>query len=210
MKSTESSAEHELDKINEEVSRCKKCPLWRTRRRTVPGEGSNHPRVMLIGEGPGEKEDLAGRPFVGRAGRLLDELLTSIGLNRESAYVTNIVKCRATTVRSTEGPVFEPRDRRPTDEEIVSCTPYLNRQISVLRPRIISTLGDTATRFILEKYGLRKSNISKVHGRVYSVDRLKIIPMYHPAAALYTAGLRDTLEKDFKKLAGLLEQKTLI
>jgi len=211
MKERNASGELELQKIEQEVSLCRKCPLWQTRSKTVPGEGPTHTHIMFIGEGPGEKEDVVGKPFVGRAGKLLDELLASIKLNRGSVYITNIVKCRPTTRNLTGAAALEEvRDRKPTSEEIAACTPYLERQISLLRPRIICTLGDTATRFILEKYGLKPGSISKVHGRIYPADCLKIVPMYHPAAALYTARLRLTLEKDFRKLAGLLEQTTLV
>jgi DNA polymerase len=165
---------------------------------------------MFIGEGPGRQEDLEGRPFVGRAGRLLDELLASIKLDRKSVYITNIVKCRPSTETLDETlPPEKARDRKPTSDEIAACALYLEAQMKAIKPQIICTLGDTATRFILEKYGLKTGNISRVHGRIYSADNVKIIPMYHPAAALYMAELRKALEKDFKKLAGILAQRTL-
>jgi len=203
-------SDSELEKIGEEIRHCTRSHLSMTRTNSVPGEGSSNARVMFIGEGPGRQEDLEGRPFVGRAGRLLDELLASIKLDRKSVYITNIVKCRPSTETLDETlPPEKARDRKPTSEEIAACAPYLEAQINAIKPQIICTLGDTATRFILEKYGLKTGNISKVHGRTYSADNVKIIPMYHPAAALYTAELREILEKDFKKLAGLLAQRTL-
>jgi len=165
---------------------------------------------MFVGEGPGRNEDIEGRPFVGRAGDLLNELLASIRLNRESVYVTNIVKCRPTNAsQPVEQQPHEAKDRRPTSEEIDACTSYLARQIDLIQPKVICPLGDTATRFILERYKLKAGNISKMHGRICSAGNLKIVPMYHPAAALYTAQLKATMQRDFRKLAELLEQTTL-
>jgi len=199
-----------LQKVAEEIQLCTRCYLSTTRTSPVPGDGSPNARVMFIGEGPGRQEDLEGRPFVGRAGKLLDELLASMKLDRKSVYVTNIMKCRASTMSLDETvPPEEARDRKPTSEEIAACAPYLEAQIKAIKPQVICTLGDTATRFVLEKYGLKAGNMLRLHGRTYQADDMKIVPMYHPAAALYTAGLRDVLEKDFKKLAGLLAQRTL-
>lgn len=206
-----SSKDLELQRISQEVRECTRCLLSRTRTKSVPGEGSPVAQVMFVGEGPGEMEDVEGRPFVGRAGKLLSELLASIKLDRGSVYITNVVKCRPTTRSLTEAEAVEGiRDRKPTNEEIAGCTPYLEAQIRIIQPKIICPLGDTASQFILGKYGLRPRNISQVHGRIYSADGVKIIPMYHPAAALYTAKLKAVLEKDFRKLAGLLEQTTLV
>jgi len=201
----------ELQRIDQEVQECIRCLLSRTRTKSVPGEGSASAQVVFVGEAPGEKEDIEGRLFVGKAGRLLSELLTSIKLDRETVYITNIVKCRPTTRGLSErGAVEWIGDRKPTNEEIAAGVPYLETQIRIIQPKIICTLGDTATQFILEKYGLKPRNISKVHGRIYSADDIKIVPMYHPAAALYTARLKAVLEKDIRKIAGLLEQTTLV
>lgn len=165
---------------------------------------------MIVGEGPGRQEDLEGRPFVGRAGRLLDEFLIFIKIDRKSVYITNIVKCRASTRSSNETTLQQQaRDRKPTSEEIAACAPYLEEQMRIIEPQIICTLGDTATQFILEKHGLKTGNISRIHGRAYSTGRVKIVPMYHPAAALYTAELKDVMKKDFRRLSGLLSQTTL-
>lgn len=204
-------SDSELERISQEIQHCTRCHLSTTRTNAVPGEGLSNARAMFIGEGPGRQEDLEGRPFVGRAGKLLDELLAPIKLDRKSVYVTNIVKCRASTM-SLDGtvPPEEARDRKPTSEEIAACAPYLEAQIRAIKPQVVCTLGNTATRFVLEKYGLKAGNISRIHGRTYRADDLKVIPMYHPAAALYTVGLREVLEKDFRKLAGLLAQTTLI
>jgi len=204
------NSEAKLRRIAGEIEACTRCPLSRTRTKPVPGEGSPNAKVMFVGEGPGRNEDIEGRPFVGRAGDLLNELLALIKLNRESVHVTNIVKCRPTTAsQPAEQQPHKAKDRRPTSEEIDACTPYLERQIDLIQPNIICTLGDTATRFILERYRLKAGNISKLHGRIYTAGNLKIVPMYHPAAALHTAQLKATMQRDFRKLAELLEQTTL-
>lgn len=164
----------------------------------------------MVGEGPGRQEDLEGRPFVGRAGRFLDELLVSARTHRRSVYITNIVKCRASTRSPNETlPQEHVRDRKPTGEEIAACAPYLEGQMRIIEPQIVCTLGDTATRFVLERHGLKIGNISRIHGRIFSAGGVKIVPMYHPAAALYTADLREVMLRDFRKLTGLLAQTTL-
>ncbi len=181
----------ELRRISEEIEACSKCPLHLTRRRTVPGEGNPNAEVMLIGEAPGEVEDETGRPFVGAAGKLLNSLLQDIGVDRSSLYITNVVKCRP------------PNNRDPTDEEINACKPYLIRQIAVVRPRRIVTLGRHSTRVILGLGGLRVSEISRVRGRVFKVAiagvEVEVYPTYHPAAALYNPSLRGVLKEDLAK-----------
>lgn len=181
----------ELRRISEEVEACSKCPLHLTRRRAVPGEGNPNAEVMLIGEAPGEVEDETGRPFVGAAGKLLNSLLQDIGVDRSSLYITNVVKCRP------------PNNRDPTDEEINACKPYLIRQIAVVRPRRIVTLGRHSTRVILGLGGLRVSEISRVRGRVFRVTiagvEVEIYPTYHPAAALYNPSLKGVLKEDLAR-----------
>ncbi len=181
----------ELRRISEEIEACSKCPLHLTRRRAVPGEGNPNAEVMLIGEAPGEVEDETGRPFVGAAGKLLNSLLQDIGVDRSSLYITNVVKCRP------------PNNRDPTDEEINACKPYLIRQIAVVRPRRIVTLGRHSTRVILGLGGLRVSEISRVRGRVFRVTiagvEVEVYPTYHPAAALYNPSLRGVLKEDLAK-----------
>jgi DNA polymerase len=181
----------ELRRISEEVEACSKCPLHLTRRRTVPGEGNPNAEVMLIGEAPGEVEDETGRPFVGAAGKLLNSLLQDIGVDRSSLYITNVVKCRP------------PNNRDPTDEEINACKPYLIRQIAVVRPRRIVTLGRHSTRVILGLGGLRVSEISRVRGRVFRVTiagvEVEVYPTYHPAAALYNPSLKGVLKEDLAR-----------
>ncbi|KUO88054.1 MAG: type-4 uracil-DNA glycosylase [Caldivirga sp.] len=181
----------ELRRISEEVEACSKCPLHLTRRRAVPGEGNPNAEVMLIGEAPGEVEDETGRPFVGAAGKLLNSLLQDIGVDRSSLYITNVVKCRP------------PNNRDPTDEEINACKPYLIRQIAVVRPRRIVTLGRHSTRVILGLGGLRVSEISRVRGRVFRVTiagvEVEVYPTYHPAAALYNPSLKGVLKEDLAR-----------
>lgn len=186
------------EKIEKEIKMCKKCPLHKTRKNAVPGEGGNRKKIMFVGEAPGRREDELGRPFVGAAGKFLDELLNSIGLSREDVYITNIVKCRP------------PGNRDPTELEIKICSPYLDRQINILNPRIICPLGRFSTKYILEKYGFEMESISKVQGKIYRADKILILPMYHPAAALYHQYLKQELRKSFNALKNIIEEEKLI
>ncbi len=180
----------EWKKLIEEIMSCSKCPLHRSRRNPVPGEGRVDADIMFIGEAPGVREDETGRPFVGAAGKLLTELIESIGLKRGDVYITNIVKCRP------------PGNRDPRDEEIDTCLPYLLRQIRLIEPKVIVALGRHAGRVLYSLAGLRWANMSVLHGRVYDVVvegvRVKLVATYHPAAALYNPRLRDSLVGDFK------------
>ncbi|MBI4306254.1 MAG: uracil-DNA glycosylase [Chloroflexi bacterium] len=169
--------------IADEVRRCARCPLSQTRTNAVPGEGSASPTIMFIGEGPGFNEDQQGRPFVGRAGQLLDELLASVPLRREDVFITNVVKCRP------------PENREPAPEELAACSPFLEDQIRLLRPRVIATLGrHSLARFIPE------ARISAEHGRILRWRGIVLLPLYHPAAALRSTAVRSALEADFRRL----------
>ncbi|MFB6215814.1 MAG: uracil-DNA glycosylase family protein [Candidatus Aenigmatarchaeota archaeon] len=179
---------HEVKRIVDRVKDCKKCRLSDSRNNTVPGEGDGDADIMLVGEGPGKNEDIEGRPFVGRAGEILDKLLDSVGLDRNEIYITNIVKCRP------------PENRNPRKDEIETCTPYLDEQISIIEPDVISPLGSFATAYILDKYDLDKGKISEVHGKTFSSENLKIYPQYHPAAAIYDPSKMEVLKKDFEIL----------
>lgn len=170
-----------------EITTCTKCDLCRSRTNAVPGEGSITADLMFVGEGPGKNEDEQGRPFCGASGKLLDELLAGIGLARESVYITNIVKCRP------------PNNRDPFDNEIQSCTPYLDRQVAYIKPLVIATLGRYAMNHFLP--GL---TISKVHGRPFRRHGQVYIPLYHPAVALYRASMRDELTLDFTAIKKVL------
>jgi DNA polymerase len=180
----------ELLKLEREVENCERCDLHKTRTHVVFGDGSAEARIMLIGEAPGYWEDQKGKPFVGDAGKFLDELITIAGLKRNEIYIANILKCRP------------PGNREPKPEEIRACTPFLNKQIEIINPKIICTLGNYAASYILEKHGLKAESMGKMHGRVFKVSnllfQLKIIPMYHPATALYKPYMREILRKDWE------------
>ena len=186
------SKEELMASIIEEIKNCRKCGLWKSRRNPVPGDGSLNSPVVFVGEAPGYWEDVKGKPFVGAAGRLLDEVLRGIGLSREDVYITNILKCRP------------PGNRDPRPEEVRVCTPYLDRQLEVIKPRFIVTLGRHSAMYILSKIGVEVSGITRVRGKIYETElwgqRVKIIPTFHPAAALYNIGLRKYIERDMKLL----------
>ncbi len=179
-----------LDEVVAEVRDCRKCRLWKQAKNPVPGEGNPEARLMLIGEGPGYQEDVKGRPFVGRAGKLLDSLLSGIGFGREEVYITNIVKHRP------------PQNRAPKEDEISACSPYLDRQIRIINPEIIVTLGNHSTGYILSKINVEFGGITGVRGKVFEGKLfgipLKIMPTFHPAAALYNPAYLSSLEEDFR------------
>ncbi len=187
----------QLKKIKDEVLTCQKCSLYKTRILPVIGEGNHQAEIMLVGEAPGASEAKVGRPFYGGAGKILDELLNAAGIKREEIYITNILKDRP------------PQNRDPQKEEIEACTSYLERQIEIIKPKIIGTLGNYATAYLLEKYGLKKEiqGISKIHSRVFKAEAafgsIRIIPFYHPAVAVYNGNMKKELAKDFKILKGL-------
>jgi len=190
--------------LNSKILVCTLCPLSQTRQNAVPGEGPTNARMMFIGEGPGRQEDLDGRPFVGRAGKFLDECLQSIGLNREHVFITNIVKCRP-----SEKSGNWVKDRKPATEEVEACAPYLSKQIELLNPDIICTLGDTAKSQIFKRFDLEDDTIGHVHGRLFLAGRIKIVPLYHPAAALYDNSLRQIVLIDFQGLRRTISQTKL-
>ncbi len=184
----------ELKKIKNQVLSCKKCSLYRTRVHPVFGEGNPKARIMFVGEAPGFNEDRTGRPFCGQAGKILDELLEFIGIKRGEVYISNLLKCRP------------PENRDPQKEEIKACSSYLERQIEIIKPKVICPLGRYSMRFLMEKYGLKEKiePISKIHGKVFEVKNLfqeiKIIPLYHPAVATYNINMKEILKRDFKIL----------
>ena len=184
----------EIEKLKEEVLKCDKCDLHKTKTKYVFGEGSVNADILFIGEAPGANEDAEGKPFVGRAGDVLSKVLKEINLKREDIYICNILKCRP------------PSNRNPKPEEIKTCTAYLNKQIEAIKPKILCTLGNFATHFIMKKYGLGNQieGISKLHGKIIKVknlfDDVKIIPIYHPAMVLYNPYMINALREDFKVL----------
>ena len=179
----------ELTDLAKEVSTCTKCILAKTRTKAVPGEGPENAAIMFVGEGPGFHEDQQGRPFVGAAGNFLNELLQSIGMKREQVFIANVVKCRP------------PGNRDPLPEEIDACRQYLDRQIALIKPKVIVTLG----RFSMAR-AFPNEKISNIHGRPRKIDGIVYVPMFHPAAALHQPSLRKTVEEDFAKLPGILAE----
>ncbi len=180
-----------LEELHQQILVCTKCPLAKGRTQAVPGEGNPNAKVMFIGEAPGEQEDAQGRPFVGPAGRFLNELLTLAGLSREEVFITNTVKCRP------------PNNRTPTNEEMAACHPYLEAQIALIQPKVICLLGAAALKAVLPEL---KMTISQVHGQPFTKSGIIFVPLFHPAAALHQPKWKDVLRQDMLKLKGLLSQ----
>jgi len=191
------SKEGKIEKIADEIKVCQKCPLFEGRLQAVAGSGSASAKIVFIGEGPGAQEDKTGEPFVGAAGKFLDEMLVSIGMKKEDVFITNMVKCRP------------PGNRDPLSEEARICTEnYLWRQLEIINPLIIATLGRHAMyRFVPEN-----KKISDAHGTLFHLESPKtgrvfnILPLYHPAAALYNGSMRDVLKEDFKKIPKIIKK----
>jgi len=179
----------ELADLYAEIAQCQRCDLAGSRKLTVPGEGPEDAALMFIGEAPGYHENQQGRPFVGAAGRFLEELLASISMTREQVYIANVIKCRP------------PGNRDPQVDELAACKPYLVRQIELINPQLIVTLG----RFSMT-YFLGKQSISRIHGQPRRKDGRLILPIFHPAAALHQAKYRSAIEQDFFKIPDLLAQ----
>ncbi len=178
-----------LSDISQEIARCELCAIARTRTRAVPGEGPEDAEIMFVGEAPGWHEDQQGRPFVGPAGKYLDQLLALIDLKREQVFIANVIKTRP------------PGNRDPLPLEIANCRPWLERQIEIIRPRMIVTLG----RYSMAMFFPGKT-ISKIHGTAQKRDRVIYFAMYHPAAALHQQSLRPAIETDMRKIPGLLAE----
>lgn len=175
--------------IASQVSACEKCALHFSRKMSVPGEGPANSEIMFIGEGPGFYENEQGRPFVGQAGKFLDELLDAAGLKREEVFICNVVKCRP------------PGNRDPLPEELSACSAYLDQQIEAIDPCVIVTLG----RYSMSKF-LPMTKISEIHGQPRMVGDRLIVPMFHPAAALHQPTLKPLLIADFQLLPKAVEQ----
>jgi len=187
-----------LDQISGQIMKCRRCPLWEGATHGVPGEGSTGARVMFIGEAPGEQEDSLGRPFVGRAGKVLDSLLAGTGLSRDAVFIANIVKHRP------------PGNRDPQPGEVVACTPWLEQQINAIQPPLLVPLGRHATRYVLGRIGVEFVKITDISGTVFEGEPFgfpqKIIPALHPAATLHNPRSRDHLEEDFRRIGNLLTE----
>ncbi len=178
-----------LTELYKEIASCQRCILSQARQRAVPGEGPEDAEIVFIGEAPGFHEDQQGRPFVGPAGQLLEQLLDSISLKREDVYICNVIKCRP------------PRNRDPLPEEIKTCKPYLDRQIELIAPRMIVTLG----RFSMERF-FPGAKISHIHGQPRKVGGILYYPIYHPAAALHQPKWRQVIKEDVLKIPQLLAE----
>ena len=178
-----------LEALHKQIAVCDKCILHKSRVKAVPGVGPAQADIMFIGEAPGFHENQQGFPFVGAAGKFLDELLEKIGLRREDVFITNVVKCRP------------PGNRDPQSNEIEACRPYLDRQIELIRPKMVITLG----RFSMARY-FPNAKISRIHGQPRKIEGVIHYPMYHPAAALHQPSLRRTVEEDVLKIPELLAQ----
>lgn len=182
--------EQELEKLARKIKVCTLCELHRSRKEAVPGEGPTHAEIMLIGEAPGARENEQGRPFVGASGRFLEQLLKQASLTRAEVWITNVVKCRP------------PGNRDPLADEIEICTStYLERQIEIVNPSIIVTLGRHSMGLFF-----KGATITQIHGQMRQVGERFVIAMYHPAAALHQAALKSVLMEDFAKLPELLKE----
>src|SRR5215213_8490686 len=184
------SDEAQLEKLAKQIKVCTKCELHRSRTNAVPGEGPTHAEIMLIGEGPGAREDEQGRPFVGASGKFLDQLLEQAGVTRADVWITNVVKCRP------------PGNRDPLPDEVKICTSnYLQHQIKIVNPSIIVTLG----RFSMSLF-FKGAKITQIHGQMRKVGDRFVIAMFHPAAALHNLSLKPEIMADFAKLPELLKE----
>ena len=182
-----------LQELATSLYNCQRCKLAKMgRTKVVFGVGNPHASVMFVGEAPGFNEDQQGEPFVGAAGKLLNELLQSASLSRGDIYIANVIKCRP------------PNNRDPEPDEVETCKPFLMQQISMIRPKLVCTLGNWATQTLLE----RKVGITKVKGQAFYMKDFVIFPLLHPAAALHQGNLLDTLKADFKKLKEFLDKNT--
>ncbi len=182
---------NELAELEERIKNCTKCPLSQYRTHAVPGDGPKDAKIMLVGEAPGRFEDMQGKPFVGAAGKLLTSILEEVGINRKDVFITNVVKCRP------------PNNRDPTDEEIAKCSPYLDLQISLIRPKLIIALGRHSGKYLVDKFGGKFTKISAMHGKLFHFTTIfgdfYLMPTYHPAAAIYNKELRKSIVEDIKR-----------
>ncbi len=175
-----------MENLNKEIRKCKRCPLWRKRRNTVPGEGPINAKTMVIAQAPGAEEDKTGRPFIGRAGKLLTELFKIAGIKREEVFITNPVKC------------FPPKNRKPTEKEIKACSSFFQRQIKIINPRRFILLGSVAFKMFFPDKKLKDWR-----GKLIKKDGKQFFIVYHPAAGIRFQKNKKILEKDFRKLRKL-------
>lgn len=180
-----------LDELHEQLENCHRCSLCETRTNIVFGAGNPHARILVIGEAPGKNEDAQGEPFVGAAGKFLNELLEEAGLSREDIFIANVLKCRP------------PANRNPQSHEITACAPFLRAQTKIIDPDVIVTLGNFATQFILRT----TTGITALRGNPQEAGRFLVFPTFHPAAAIYDRSKRDVLISDFKQVGAIVRDK---
>ena len=181
-----------MENLKNDIRKCSRCELCKYSTNQIMGKGNFRSKIVFVGEAPGKEEDIRGEPFVGSAGKLLNQVLEKAGFSRKNVYVTNLVRCRP------------PKNRKPLKSELNACSNYLERELDIIKPKIIAPLGNTALYVIMRKYGLKPSKIGEVHGRIFEREavwgNIVILPLYHPAAALYNKNLLELIEKDFGKL----------
>jgi len=173
----------EIEKLNQKIRNCKKCPLWKTRKNAIPGEGQINAKIMIIGQAPGAEEDKFGRPFVGRAGQFLNQLLKMAKIERKKVFITSPIKC------------FPPKNRKPTKKEIEACLPYFKKQIEIINPQKFILLGEVAFSVFFSK-----KKLSSFRGKWIKTEGKEYFITYHPAAGLRFPKIRKILEEDFEKL----------
>ena len=185
----------QIEKLKEEIRRCNKCNLAETRVNALCGEGNLNAELMLIAQAPGEKEDKEGKMFIGPSGKVLDELLRTVHINRKEIYMTNLIKCML------------PKYRKPKREEIEICSQYLDREIELISPDILASLGYYATRYIFEKYYFplpTRQEFKEVCGKAFETEGKKIIPVQHPAALLHNSAIKEDVLRNYRKMKALL------
>lgn len=188
-----------IDDLNQEIRRCNKCKLAETRTNALCGEGSLRAKLILIAQAPGENEDREGRMFIGPSGKVLDEILGIIHIDRKEIYMTNLIKCML------------PKNRRPRSEEIENCSQYLDREIEVINPRMLASLGYYATRYVFEKYAIAlpsKLEFPGVCGKVLKAGDKEIVPLQHPAALLYNSSIKGEMVRDYSKMRTVFTNHT--
>ena len=192
----EASKKEKLEKVVEEVRSCTRCRLCEGRKNPVVGGGSLDSPLVLVGEAPGRREDELGKPFVGSAGKMLDQVLEKVGIERGEIFITNVVKCRP------------PGNRRPRAQEVDACSRHMAAILGIVAPKVIAPMGNSSTGYFMKRFGLRRSSIGDVHGRPFPVEAewgsVVLFPLYHPAAVLYNRSLEAELLVDFQRLKELV------
>ncbi|MBI5574458.1 MAG: uracil-DNA glycosylase [Elusimicrobia bacterium] len=207
------SIAHELQKLAEQIKTCQKCPLHKSRKNAVPGEGNPNAKLMFIGEGPGFDEDRLGRPFVGRSGQLLDKIISAMGMKREDVFIANIVKCHP--MIDPSNPDDRGNDRKPSSDEINGCISYVEKQIEIIKPKIICALGSVSATTLTgikaplgELRGKFHEYCSpRIHSGVSPANRIKLMPTFHPAALLRNPNWKKDAWEDMKKIMKELAQE---